>query len=113
MQGGWGIIVFGFVAHFVLSVLLGMAFARVVGRTTRARLLLMGMLYGIALWAAVQFLILPWTSPNVALRMGTVWPFFLAAFSYGLMLGSLLPAVVDVDARPQAYLDPLGREVRP
>lgn len=113
MAGGIGIALVGLVAHFVFSVLLAIGFAKMAGRTTRRRVLLTGILYGIALWAVVQFLILPWASPNEALKMGTVWPFFLGFFSYGLMVASTLPTVYDVDARPRAYLDPLQREVRP
>lgn len=113
MAGGVGTGIIGLIAHFAFSVLLAMGFAKMAGRTTRRRVLLTGMFYGIAIWAVVQFLILPWASPYEALKMGTVWPFFLGFFSYGLMVASTLPTVYDVDARPRAYLDPLQREVRP
>lgn len=113
MAGGFGTALFGLLAHFAMSVLLAMAFVRVVGRTTRRRAMFAGMLYGIAIWAGSQFLVLPWASPYLALEFGTVWPFFLGHFSYGLIVASTIPTVADIDARPQAYIDPLEREVHP
>ena len=113
MEGGFGMAVLGGLAHFAVSVLLGMVFAKVVGRTTRRRALLMGLLYSVAIWAFVQFIVLPIANPFLATQLGTVWTFFAGHLGYGLMLASTRPTIADIDAPPRPYIDPLRREVRP
>lgn len=100
IHGGAGPVVLGLVIHFVVSGLLGMLFSRVVGRTTMPRTLGLGLLFGIAIWAVSQFFLLPLVNPVMALRMGTVWPFFLAHLGFGLGTASCMPVVKDIDAPP-------------
>ena len=113
MAGGIGMAVLGLIAHFVVSALLGMAFVKVVGRTTRRRALLMGMVFAVGVWAIGQFIVLPIANPYLATQLGTVWPFFLGHLGYGLLLASTVPTIADIDAPPRPYIDPLRREVRP
>lgn len=113
MHGGTGTIVIGALVHFSMSVLLGMLFAMLLGRTTRRRALGLGLVYSIVLWLGAQFVILPIVNPLMATAFGTVWPFFLGHLGYGAMLASALPTVYDVDGPRRRYVDPLRREVRP
>ncbi len=86
------------VLHFALSGTLGMLFAKVVGRTTMRATLAFGLLYGLVIWAAVQFVLLPLVHPEAAARLHIMWPFFLGHMGYGLMLAACLPAFMDIDA---------------
>lgn len=113
MDGGAGPVVLGLAIHFFVAAVLGMAYVAIVGRTTMRRMLGVGVLYGMFVWALVQFVVLPIVNPFAAVQLGTVWPFFLGHVAYGLMLASLLPTVRDIDAPPRSYIDPQHREVHP
>jgi uncharacterized membrane protein YagU involved in acid resistance len=90
--------VVGLVVHFIVSACLGALFARVTGRLIMRNTLGLGLLYGVFIWAAVQFVFLPFMNPQFATQMGVVWPFFLGHLAYGLMTAACLPAFNDIDA---------------
>lgn len=96
VAGPWAALV-GLGVHLFVSAVLGGLFARVVGRTGRVRQLGLGFFYGVYVWAAVQFIVLPVVAPWAAAGIGTMASFFLGHLSYGLMLSVLIPTRVDID----------------
>ena len=88
MAGGVGTAAFGFFLHLLVSVLLGMLFTALFGRTTMVRLLAFGLLYGVFISGLSQFIVLPLVNPLAAAHLGLVWTFFLGNVAYGLMLAA-------------------------
>lgn len=67
--GGMGTLMIGLVIHLVFSVVLGAIFAGLIGAMAPAKAFGFGIAYGITVWAAMTFGLLPWTNPTMAARV--------------------------------------------
>lgn len=91
--GGVGTIVFGFILHFITASAWGVVFAALLSRTTPLpAAALIGILYGLGVWAVMRFLVLPWLDPTMSVRVSVLWWSFLVGhLIYGFALGLLVP----------------------
>jgi hypothetical protein len=100
LEGGLGPTALGLAIHLGVGTLLGGVFTRVVGRMRRRRQLGVGLFYALVLWLGAQFVVFPMLVPPVAVKIGTLWSFFMGHLGYGLMLGASVPSFDDIDAPP-------------
>lgn len=97
----WGVLL-GLMGHMMNSVILTWIFVRVLARRvgSRGALLTSGVIYGLAVFFVMWYLVLPVVDP-VMLNLN-VTVFVLAHLMWGAALGLLLPAPDGVVARPSA-----------
>lgn len=89
LLGDGGVIVAGLFTHLAVSAFWGVVFALLVGRQGSTMLGIgVGLLYGIAIWAFMTWLVLPWTNDLMAARTNTIpgW-WFAYHLVYGFVVG--------------------------
>lgn len=105
--GGFGPVLAGLVTHIIVSAGFGAIFGLMVRPTTRTSVAATsGLLYGIAIWFTMTYIVLPLVNP---LMLGIVRPamgwWFLEHLVYGGVLG-ITPALQRSDARNQGLHQP-------
>ena len=96
---GAGTVIFGLFLHLLTAALWGMLFAALFRAGGVTFDLPIGVLYGVAVWAFMRYLILPWLDSTMSVRVAVVWwTFFLAHLFYGFVLGLIVPAMRRGDA---------------
>ncbi|MBI5670741.1 MAG: PQQ-dependent sugar dehydrogenase [Chloroflexi bacterium] len=97
--------VLGLIVVLVLTALLGLVFAALLRTRRPERMVLAGFLYGLAVWALLQYFILPLLFPLVAEKgFPPLW-YAITFAVYGLVLGALFT----LRARPVAITTPSAR----
>jgi hypothetical protein len=88
LVGGAGVLAAAFAFHLAFATLLGSGFGTVVGRVRAGSAFALGISYGIAIWAAMTFGILPAIDPTMSTRVGMipVWWFAFHLIYGGMML---------------------------
>jgi hypothetical protein len=91
--GGAAVIVAGLLTHVVMSMAWGAVLGLFVGRQRTAGAAAgIGLLYGVAVWAIMTFLVLTWTNRDMYDRvMVHPWWWLGAHLVYGLLIGMLVP----------------------
>jgi hypothetical protein len=87
--GGIGAVVLGFFAHVTMSLLTGGIFGALISsEASRGVIVGLALAYGVLLWAAMTFLVLPIVNEVMLERVmvGPVW-WFVLHLIYGLVLG--------------------------
>ncbi len=91
----------GLVVVLVITALLGALFAWILRTRGRARVIIAGLLYGLAVWALLQYVLLPFLFPLVTEKgFPPVW--YAVSFGlYGLLLGLFFALWRDAPAPPE------------
>src|SRR5690606_8906312 len=91
--GGAGVLAAGLLTHLIVSAAWGAVLGLFIGRQRSAgTAALVGLLYGVAVWALMTFLVLTWTNRDMYARvMVHPWWWLGAHLLYGVLLGLLTP----------------------
>ena len=82
--------VVGLIVVLVLTSLLGVLFAALLGTTQPSRIIVAGLFYGLTVWALLQYFVLPLLFPLVSDKGFPPFWYGVAFGIYGLVLGALL-----------------------
>lgn len=64
LAGGFGTVLTGLILHVIVSAVLGIIFAMIVNpETSSGYAFFGGLVFGIAVWAVMTYLVLPWANP--------------------------------------------------
>ncbi len=97
----WGV-VFGLAGHMMNSVIFGLIFSRIAGRTSwsRGTVVLAGAVYAIGIFIVMWYAVLPAIDPVMLKLNGTF--FAIAHVMWGAALGLIVPQPADAGAQLKA-----------
>lgn len=95
LVGTGGVLFVGLVLHMVVSAVFGIIFAAIVGaRTSGAAAVGWGLIYGVAIWAVMGFLVVPVANSTMNPRLPMMaGAFFIEHLLFGITLG-ITPALM-------------------
>jgi hypothetical protein len=87
---GLGVVI-GVLIHLLVSALFGIAFASLVRKARGSRAIALGVVFSIAVFFFMRYLVCPWADPVLTARVSP-WLLFVANLAYGVLIGLAVPA---------------------